>query len=100
MHASGHAKRTTVATTTRNGTSQKLPKTGDRHEAEHRIGRVLREELPDAHLMFDNHSIRYYDDVDYSVQLCKAVAQYKPFWIEEPICPEHWTDTRIKEESA
>lgn len=24
-------------------------------------------------LMFDNHSIRYYADVDYSVELCKAV---------------------------
>lgn len=62
--------------------------------------RVLREELPDAHLMFDNHSIRYYDDVDYSVELCKAVATYKPFWIEEPICPEHVDGyTRIKEET-
>jgi L-rhamnonate dehydratase len=50
--------------------------------------RRLREELPDAHLMFDNHSIRYYADVDYSVELCKAVAPYKPFWIEEPVCPE------------
>jgi L-alanine-DL-glutamate epimerase-like enolase superfamily enzyme len=63
--------------------------------------RVLREELPDAHLMFDNHSIRYYDDVDYSVELCKAVADYKPFWIEEPICPEHLEGyTRIKEETG
>lgn len=40
---------------------------------------VLREELPDAHMMFDNHSIWYYADVDYSVRLCKAVAGYKPF---------------------
>jgi L-alanine-DL-glutamate epimerase-like enolase superfamily enzyme len=63
--------------------------------------RVLREELPAAHLMFDNHSIRYFDDVDYSVKLCKAVAEYKPFWIEEPICPEHVDGyTRIKEESG
>jgi L-alanine-DL-glutamate epimerase-like enolase superfamily enzyme len=63
--------------------------------------RVLREELPDAHLMFDNHSVRYYADVDYSVKLCKAVAPYKPFWIEEPICPEHLDGyTRIKEESG
>jgi len=63
--------------------------------------RVLREELPDAHLMFDNHSIRYYGDVDYSVKLCKAVANYKPFWIEEPICPEHVDGyARIKEESG
>lgn len=63
--------------------------------------RVLREELPDAHLMFDNHSIRYYDDVDYSVKLCKAVAVYKPFWIEEPICPEHVDGyARIKGESG
>ncbi len=23
------------------------------------------------------------------MRLCKAVAAYKPFWIEEPICPEH-----------
>ncbi len=63
--------------------------------------RVLREELPEAHLMFDNHSIRYFDDVDYSVKLCKAVAEYKPFWIEEPICPEHVDGyARIKEESG
>ena len=63
--------------------------------------RVLREELPDAHLMFDNHSIRYYDHVDYSVKLCKAVAKYKPFWIEEPICPEHLDGyARIKEQSG
>ena len=63
--------------------------------------RVLREELPDAHLMFDNHSIRYYDDVAYSVELCKAVAVYEPFWIEEPICPEHLDGyARIKEESG
>lgn len=63
--------------------------------------RVLREELPDAHLMFDNHSIRYDADVDYSVRLCKAVASYRPFWIEEPICPEHLDGyTRIKEESG
>ncbi|MCH7919629.1 MAG: mandelate racemase/muconate lactonizing enzyme family protein [Planctomycetes bacterium] len=63
--------------------------------------RVLREELPDAHLMFDNHSIRYYADVDYSVRLCKAVAPYKPFWIEEPICPEHLDGyARIKDESG
>ena len=34
--------------------------------------RVLREELPDAHLMFDNHSIRYFDDVAYSVKLCRS----------------------------
>ena len=50
--------------------------------------RRLREELPLAHLMFDNHSIRYYADVDYSIELCKAVAPYNPFWIEEPVCPE------------
>jgi L-rhamnonate dehydratase len=63
--------------------------------------RVLREELPEAHLMFDNHSIRYYADVDYSVALCKAVAPYKPFWIEEPICPEHLDGyTRIKQETG
>jgi L-alanine-DL-glutamate epimerase-like enolase superfamily enzyme len=60
--------------------------------------RVLREELPDGKLMFDNHSIRYYGDVDYSVKLCKAVAPYEPFWIEEPICPEHVDGyTKIKE---
>ncbi len=63
--------------------------------------RVLREELPEGHLMFDNHSIRYYDDVDYSVRLCKAIAQYKPFWVEEPICPEHVDGyQKIKEESG
>ena len=51
--------------------------------------------------MFDNHSIRYYADVDYSVKLCKAVAPYKPFWIEEPICPEHVDGyARIKEETG
>ena len=63
--------------------------------------RILREELPDAHLMLDNHSIRYSDDVDYSLKLCKAVAQYKPFWIEEPICPEHLDGyARIKQETG
>ena len=63
--------------------------------------RVLREELPDAMLMFDNHSIRYYSDVDYSVKLCKAIAPYKPFWVEEPICPEHVDGySRIKEETG
>ena len=63
--------------------------------------RRLREELPDAHLMIDNHSILYDADVDYSVKLCKAVAQYKPYWIEEPICPEHVDGyRRIKEETG
>jgi L-alanine-DL-glutamate epimerase-like enolase superfamily enzyme len=63
--------------------------------------RILREELPDAKLMFDNHSIRYYADVDYSVKLCKAVAPYKPFWIEESICPEHVDGyARIKGETG
>jgi L-rhamnonate dehydratase len=63
--------------------------------------RVLREELPEARLMFDNHSIRYSDDVDYSLRLCKAVAPYKPFWIEEPICPEHVDGyARIKGETG
>jgi L-alanine-DL-glutamate epimerase-like enolase superfamily enzyme len=63
--------------------------------------RVLREELPDAMLMFDNHSIRHSDDVDYSLRLCKAVAPYKPFWIEEPICPEHVDGyARIKGETG
>lgn len=63
--------------------------------------RVLREELPNARLMFDNHSIRYYADVDYSVKLCKAVARYEPFWIEEPICPEHVDGyARIKAETG
>ena len=66
------------------------------------LARVLREELgPDAHLMFDNHSIRYFDEVEYSVRLCKAVAAYKPFWIEEPICPEHVDGyARIKGETG
>ncbi|MEI7730542.1 MAG: enolase C-terminal domain-like protein [Verrucomicrobiota bacterium] len=63
--------------------------------------RALREELPDATLMFDNHSIRYSDDVDYSLRLCKAVAPFKPFWIEEPICPEHVDGyARIKGETG
>jgi len=63
--------------------------------------RVLREELPDANLMFDNHSVRYHADVDYSVKLCKAAAPYRPFWIEEPICPEHVDGyARIKGESG
>jgi L-alanine-DL-glutamate epimerase-like enolase superfamily enzyme len=63
--------------------------------------RVLREELPEATLMFDNHSIRYSDDVDYSLRLCKAVAPYQPFWIEEPICPDHLDGyARIKGETG
>jgi L-rhamnonate dehydratase len=63
--------------------------------------RRLREELPEAKLMFDNHSIRYYADVDYSVALCKAVKQYNPFWIEEPVCPEHIEGyARIKGETG
>jgi L-rhamnonate dehydratase len=65
------------------------------------LARVLREELPDADLMFDNHSIRYEADVDYSVRLCKAVAAFKPYWIEEPICPEHVEGyARIKGETG
>jgi L-alanine-DL-glutamate epimerase-like enolase superfamily enzyme len=63
--------------------------------------RLLREELPDANLMFDNHSIRYYDEVSYSVELCKAISVYKPFWIEEPVCPEHLEGyKRIKGETG
>lgn len=63
--------------------------------------RRLREAVPDVHLMIDNHSIRYDDNVDYSVELCKAVAEYRPFWIEEPICPEHVDGyQRIKEETG
>ena len=64
--------------------------------------RVLREELgPEGKLMFDNHSIRYTDEVDYSVKLCRAVAPYEPFWIEEPLCPEHVDGyQRIKEETG
>lgn len=63
--------------------------------------RMLREELPEATLMFDNHTIRHSDDVDYSLRLCKAVAPYKPFWIEEPICPEHVDGyARIKSETG
>lgn len=65
------------------------------------LARRLREELPDAQLMFDNHSIRYYADVDYSLELCKAVAQYKPYWIEEPLCPECLDGyVRIKQETG
>jgi len=80
----------------------KSAKDGDKGLKENiELVRILREELPDAKLMFDNHSIRYYADVDYSVKLCKAVAPYKPFWIEEPICPEHLDGyTRIKEETG
>lgn len=80
----------------------KSAKDGDRGLNENiELVRILREELPDAKLMFDNHSIRYYADVDYSVKLCKAVAPYKPFWIEEPICPEHVDGyARIKEETG
>ena len=63
--------------------------------------RSLREELPDANLMFDNHSIRYYDDVNYSIELCKAISVYNPFWVEEPICPEHLEGyKRIKGETG
>lgn len=63
--------------------------------------RVLREELPSAELMFDNHSIRYEDDVAYSLELCRAIAIYKPYWIEEPICPEHVEGyARIKGETG
>jgi L-alanine-DL-glutamate epimerase-like enolase superfamily enzyme len=66
------------------------------------LARGLREELgSEAHLMFDNHSIRYFDDVEYSVRLCQAVATYKPFWIEEPLCPEHVDGyARIKGETG
>jgi L-alanine-DL-glutamate epimerase-like enolase superfamily enzyme len=80
----------------------KSAKDGERGLKENiELVRILREELPDAKLMFDNHSIRYYADVDYSVKLCKAVAPYKLFWIEEPICPEHLDGyDRIKEESG
>lgn len=63
--------------------------------------RVLREALPEATLMFDNHSIRHSDDVEYSLRLCKAVAPFRPFWIEEPICPEHIEGyARIKGETG
>ncbi|MFX0201247.1 MAG: mandelate racemase/muconate lactonizing enzyme family protein [Candidatus Hodarchaeota archaeon] len=80
----------------------KSAKDGDKGLKENvELVRILREELPDAKLMFDNHSIRYHADVDYSVKLCKAVASYKPFWIEEPICPEHLDGyARIKEETG
>jgi L-alanine-DL-glutamate epimerase-like enolase superfamily enzyme len=63
--------------------------------------RQLREELPDAKLIFDNHTIRYSDDVDYSLRLLKAVAPYRPYWIEEPVCPEHLDGyARIKGETG
>jgi len=52
-------------------------------------------------LKIRHNSNRYDDHVDYSVKLCKAVAQYNPFWIEEPICPEHVDGyRRIKEETG
>ena len=63
--------------------------------------RLVREALPDATLMFDNHTIRHSDDVEYSLRLCKAIAPYKPFWVEEPICPEHLDGyARIKGETG
>ncbi len=63
--------------------------------------RVLREELPGAELMFDNHSIRHEADVAYSMELCRAIAAYKPYWVEEPICPEHVEGyARIKGETG
>jgi L-rhamnonate dehydratase len=79
--------------------SAKDGKTGLKENIE--LARRLREELPNAHLMFDNHSIRYFADVDYSIELCKAVAPYNPFWIEEPVCPEHLEGyVRIKGETG
>ncbi len=73
----------------------------DGFKANVELVRLLREELPDATLMFDNHSIRYSDDVDYSLQLCRAVAPYQPYWIEEPLCPEHLDGyARIKGETG
>jgi L-alanine-DL-glutamate epimerase-like enolase superfamily enzyme len=64
--------------------------------------RVLREELgPAGKLMIDNHGLRYGDDVAYSVKLCKAVKPYEPYFIEEPICPEHVDGyARIKGETG
>jgi len=79
--------------------SAKDGKEGFRENVE--LVRRLREELPEGHLMFDNHSIRYFADIDYSVELCKAVAPFHPFWIEEPVCPECVDGyARIKEETG
>jgi L-alanine-DL-glutamate epimerase-like enolase superfamily enzyme len=52
------------------------------------VVRTLREELPDATLMFDNHSMRYEIGGDWVVRLAKAMLPYKPFWLEEPTAPE------------
>ena len=63
--------------------------------------RALREELPEAALMFDNHSMRFEIGVDWVVDLAKQMAQYKPFWLEEPTAPEDTEGyARIKGESG
>lgn len=50
--------------------------------------RVIREELPDATLMFDNHSMRHEIGGSWVVSLAKQMLPYKPFWFEEPTAPE------------
>lgn len=63
--------------------------------------RVLKEELPEATFMFDNHSMRFEIGVDWVVELGKQMAQYKPFWLEEPTAPEDTEGyARIKGETG
>jgi L-alanine-DL-glutamate epimerase-like enolase superfamily enzyme len=63
--------------------------------------RTLREELPDAELMFDNHSMRYEIGPDWVVELAKGMLEYKPFWLEEPTAPEDTEGyARIKGETG
>lgn len=63
--------------------------------------RTLREELPDAVLMFDNHSMRYEIGPDWVVELAKRMLPYKPFWLEEPTAPEDTEGyARIKGETG
>jgi len=63
--------------------------------------RVIREELPDAVLMFDNHSMRHEIGADWVVTLAKQMLPYKPFWLEEPTAPEDTEGyARIKGETG
>lgn len=63
--------------------------------------RAIREELPEATLMFDNHSMRFEIGPQWVVDLCKEIAQYKLFWLEEPTAPEDTEGyARIKGETG